>query len=279
MTPLRRVMIEEMKIRNYSEATQKHYVCYVADFAKYSGKSPDYLGPDEIRAYQLYLIEERGHCANSLTVVCCALKFFYKYVAPQDWKVEQIAMPRPSRKLPVILSRVEVARFMAAVKSPKYRALLMLAYGTGMRISEVIHLRVRDVDSHRMTIRVIQGKGKRDHYVVLSPRLLVTLRAYWAVSRPWDWLFPSAHPDKHVGAASVREVCRKAREDAGLDKKVTPHVLRHCFATHLLDSGTDLRVIQVLLGHQSVRTTARYTHVTLAQLHKTASPLDALPRI
>ena len=279
MTPLRQTMIEELKLRNYSPTTQVHYVSYVAEFARFFGKSPDLLGPDDVRAYQLYLIKEREYCANSLTVVTSALKFFYKYVAPQDWKVEQVATPKLPKKLPVVLSRKEVAEFFAAINSPKYRLILMLTYATGMRVSEVVHLRMSDIDSDRMTIRVVQGKGKKDRYVMLSPRLLVALRAFWTIGRPWHWLFPGSRPDKPVSVTSVQEVCRQARNAIKMHKKVTPHMLRHSFATHLLDSGTDLRVIQVLLGHQSIRTTARYTYVTIEQLRKTTSPLDTLPKL
>lgn len=279
MTPLRQRMIEDMKLRNLSAWTQETYVRYVADFARYFGKSPELLGPEEVRAYQVHLFQERGFCYNSLTVASSALKFFYRVTAPQDWSVEQIPVPKRPRKLPVVLSPEEVAQFLAAIKNIKYRAIFMIAYGAGLRVSEITHLRVHDIDSRRMVIHVCQGKGKKDRYVMLSPRLLAVLRLYWQATRPSYWLFPGVKPNMPCSVVSVRYACKQARLDAGLSKRVTPHMLRHCFATHLLETGTDLRIIQVLLGHNSPRTTARYTHVSTEQLQQTQSPLDSLPKI
>lgn len=277
MTPLRQRMIEDMKLRNMSAWTQEAYVRYVADFARYSGKSPDLLGPEEVRAYQVHLFKERGFCYNSLTVAASALKFFYRVTAPRDWSVEQIPVPKRPKKLPVVLSKEEVAQFFKAIKNIKYRAMFMAGYGAGLRVSEITHLRLRDIDSSRMVIHVCQGKGKKDRYVMLSPRLLAVLRIYWQATRPAHWLFPGVKPNQPCSRVSVRYACRQARLDAGLSKPVTPHMLRHSFATHLLEAGTDLRIIQVLLGHNSPRTTARYTHVSTEQLQQTQSPLDTLP--
>jgi site-specific recombinase XerD len=271
-------MIEDMKLRNLSASTQDNYVRYVAGLAGYFGKSPDRLGPKEVRAYQLYLVRERGLCANSMSVVASALKFFYRVTVPRDWAVEEIPAPKQPRRLPVVLSGEELVRFFNAVDNIKYRAILMTAYATGLRLSEITHLRLRHIDSQRMTIRVEQGKGRKDRYVLLSPRLLSVLRAYWQTCRPKDWLFPGRAPDRPISAASVGRVCNQARIGAGLSKRVTPHILRHSFATHLLEAGTDLRIIQVLLGHTSPRTTARYTHVAVHDLRGVQSPLDALPR-
>ena len=277
MTPLRQRMIEDMKLRNLSASTQDNYIRYVADLARYFGKSPEVLGPEEIRAYQLYLVNERDLCANTISVVVCALRFFYRVTAPRDWVVKEIPAPRVPRRLPVVLSPTEMAQFFDAVTHIKYRAILMTGYATGLRVSEITHLKVHDVDSSRMTIRVDQGKGKKDRYVMLSPRLLKVLRIYWMTCRPKDWLFPGAKPGKPITVGSVDRVCKQARSDAGLKKRVTPHILRHSFATHLLESGTDLRMIQVLLGHSSARTTARYTHVAVHNIQKTQSPFDTLP--
>ena len=277
MTPLRQRMIEDMKLRNLSASTQDNYIRYVAGLARHFGKSPDLLGPREVRAYQLYLIKERGLCANSMTVVVCALRFFYRVTAPRDWVVDEIPAPRQPRRLPVVLSPTEIAQFFDAVRHIKYRAILMTAYATGLRVSEITHLKARDIDSSRMTIRVDQGKGKKDRYVMLSPRLLKVLRIYWMTCRPRDWLFPGGKPDRPISVSSVDRVCKQARHDAGIKKRVTPHILRHSFATHLLESGTDLRIIQVLLGHTSPRTTARYTHVAVHNLQGTQSPFDTLP--
>ena len=276
MTPLRRRFIEDMKIRNLSPSTQQTYVGYVADLARYFGKSPEHLGPEEVRRYQLYLVERRGYCANSLMVATCALKFFYRVTAPREWAVEQILLPKQPKRVPVVLSRGEVVQFLDAIASTKYRAMLMTAYATGLRVREITRLRVRDIDSRRMVIRVEQGKGKKDRYALLSPRLLVVLRAYWLHARPKDWLFPGEKPGKPLSASCVHRVCKQARHASGLTKRVTPHMLRHSFATHLLEGGTNLRTIQVLLGHSSPRTTARYTHVTLQHIQQTQSPLDSL---
>jgi len=270
-------MIEDMKLRNLSASTQDNYVRYVADLARHFGKSPDTLGPKEIRAYQLHLINERGLCANTMSVVVCALRFFYRFTAPRDWVIDEIPAPRQLRRLPVVLSLAEIARFFDAVRYIKYRAILMTAYATGLRVSEITHLKVQDIDSSRMTIRVDQGKGKKDRYVMLSPRLLKILCIYWMTCRPQDWLFPGADMDKPISVGSVDNVCRQARTDAGITKRVTPHILRHSFATHLMEAGTDLRIIQVLLGHTTPRTTARYTHVAVHNIRDTRSPLDALP--
>ena len=276
MTPLRRRFIEDMKIRNLSAATQEHYVRHVAQLARFFRKSPEELGPEEIRRFQLYLVEQRGYCANSLMVATCALKFFYRVTAPRDWAVEEIPLPKQRRRVPVVLSRGEVVQFLDAIASIKYRAILMTAYATGLRVREITHLRVGDIDSRRMVIRVSQGKGGKDRYAMLSPRLLVVLRAYWQQARPTDWLFPGENPGKPLAASCVQRACQQARRASGLKKRVTPHMLRHSFATHLLEGGSDLRTIQVLLGHNSPRTTARYTHVTLQHIQQTQSPLDTL---
>ena len=275
-TPLRQRFIEDMKIRNLCVSTQQTYVGYLADFARYFGKSPEALGPEEVRRYQLYLVERRGYCANSLMVATCALKLFYRATVPRKWAVDQIPLPKQPKRVPVVLSQGEVVQFLDAVASIKYRAILMIAYATGMRVREITCLRVNDIDSRRMVIRVVQGKGKKDRYVMLSPRLLVVLRAYWLQARPTDWLFPGEKPGKPLSASGVRRACTQAKSASGLKKHVTPHMLRHSFATHLLEGGTDLRTIQVLLGHNSPRTTARYTHVTLQHLQGTQSPLDGL---
>lgn len=277
MTPLCQRMIEDMKLRNLSASTQDNYVRYVADLARYFGKSPELLGPEEIRAYQLYLVNERDLCANTMSVVVCALRFFFRVTAPRDWVVDEIPAPRQPRRLPVVLSPAEMAQFFDAVRHIKYRAILMTGYATGLRVSEITHLKIHDIDSSRMTIRVDQGKGKTDRYVMLSPRLLKVLRIYWMTCRPQDWLFPGSKPGKPISVGSVDHVCKQARIDAGIKKRVTPHILRHSFATHLLEAGTDLRIIQVLLGHTSPRTTARYTHVAVHNIQETQSPLDALP--
>lgn len=206
----------------------------------------------------------------------CALRFFYRVTLRRDDVVDSIAPARQPRTLPVVLSTDEMTRFFAAIGHVKHRAILMTAYAAGLRVSEVVQLRVTDIDSQRMVIHVRQGKGQKDRYVMLSPKLLEILRAYWKAVRPDDFLFPGALPDRPITTACVRQACYRARVAAGLDKQVVVHTLRHSFATHLLEAGTDLRTIQVLLGHRSITSTARYVHVATASLPSTRSPLDRL---
>ncbi len=277
MTYLRQRMIEDMQIRNLSLNTQKRYLDHVAAFAKYFKKSPEYLGLDEIRAYQLHLVQIRRLSSSSINIAVCALRFLYRITLRRDWHVERIVLARREQKLPVVLSAHEVVKFFHAIDSIKYRAILMTAYAAGLRISEVLGLKFADIDSSRMTIRVAQGKGKKDRYVMLSPKLLAILRTYWKIARPSVWLFPGQDQSQPLSPSTVRQVCQWAYRAAGLKKKVTPHTLRHSFATHLLEAGTDLRTIQVLLGHKSPVATARYTHIAITNISKTSSPLDSLP--
>jgi integrase/recombinase XerD len=276
MTPLRRRMIEDMQLRNFAPGTIAVYVNCVARFARHFGKSPELLGPEDVRAYLLQLIEQRRPSWSYYNQNVQALRFLYKVTLGRDWALEHIACPKQPKRLPVVLSPDEVVRFFAAIDRLKDRALLMTAYAAGLRISEVVALRVKDIDSRRMVIRVRQGKGRKDRYVMLSPRLLDLLRRYWKAARPRTWLFPGREPDRPIGVRTVTRICRRALQAAGLEKRVTVHTLRHSFATHLLEAGTDLRTIQVLLGHSSPRTTALYTHVSPAALRATASPLDRL---
>jgi integrase/recombinase XerD len=276
MTPLRRRMIEDMTIRNLCPGTIVSYVDCVAKFAGHYKTSPEHLGPDHIRAYLLHLIQERHLSWSHTNKVRSALRFLYRITLGRDWTPQAIVSAKQPRNLPVVLSADEVTRFFAAIKNIKHRAIVMTAYAAGLRVSEVARLRVADIDSQRMVIRVYQGKGRKDRYVMLSPRLLLILRQYWKVVRPAPYLFPGAQPNRHITAGSVQRVCRKAREIAGLGKAVTVKGLRHSFATHLLEAGTDLRTIQVLLGHRSFSTTARYVHVATAALASTRSPFDRL---
>lgn len=279
MTELRRRMLEDMRIRNLSANTRKRYIDRVAAFAAYFGKSPEHLGSEDIRAYQLHLIEERGLSSSTVNVTVCALKFLYGVTLDRPWSVERVQHSKRERKLPVVLSQTEIAQFFSALQSVKYRAILVTAYAAGLRVTEVTRLKVRDIDSSRMTIRVDQGKGRKDRYVMLSPKVLAILREYWLEYRPSDWLFPGREATVPISPGSVRRVCREARLAAGLTKAVTPHMLRHSFATHLLEAGTDLRKIQVLMGHKSLVTTSQYTHVAIENVEKTASPLDTVPEL
>jgi integrase/recombinase XerD len=276
MTPLRRRMTEDMLLRNRSPKTIKAYIGWVADFAQYFHTSPDRLGPEHIRSYLLHLLQERQASWDVYRQARLALRFFYTVTLGREWVVDRIPQPKVPKKLPVVLSRDEMARFLDALENPKHRALLMTAYAGGLRLSEVAHLRVEDIDSARMVIHVRQAKGQKDRVVMLSPRLLEVLRAYQKLYRPGPFLFPGQKPDRAVALRTVQMVCRRALEASGLSKHVHMHTLRHSFATHLLESGTDLRTIQVLLGHRSFSTTARYLHVTTAALQSTRSPLDGL---
>jgi site-specific recombinase XerD len=269
-------MIEDMRVRNFSLNTQRIYVDRVAKFAKHFGKSPELLGPEEIRTYQLYLIHNRNASWSMLDQTVCALRFFFRNTLGKEWTIRHIPGPKKPITLPVVLSPDEVSRFFEKIHNLKHRAILMTAYAAGLRVSEVTSLRPSDIDSQRMVIRIEQGKGRKDRYVMLSPNLLELLRAYWKVVRPIGLLFPGRYPDRPITREAIYKVCLQATKAAGLNKKVTVRALRHCFATHLLEAGANLRVIQILLGHRSLRTTARYTHVSTATLCSTVSPLDLL---
>jgi integrase/recombinase XerD len=276
MTPLRQRMIEDMKLRNYAPLTIKVYIERVATFAKHFGKSPERLRAAEVRAYLLFLVQEKRASWSYYGQALCALRFLYRTTLAKAWVLDGVASPKKQKKLPVVLSPAEVTQFFAAIISLKHRAILMTAYAAGLRVSEVVALRVDDIDSARMVIRIRQGKGHRDRYVMLSPRLLPILREYWKAVRPTEFLFPGNVPDRPITARTVEKACRIAREAAGLDKHVTVHTLRHSFATHLLEAGTDIRTIQVLLGHRSLSTTAVYTQVSPTAVRATQSPLDRL---
>ena len=275
MNPLRRRMIEDMQVRNLSPMTQRCYVHAVAKFARYFNRSPDRLRLAEIRAYQIHLTTT-GISWAGFNVAVCALRFFYGVTLGRTAMVERIPYARKRRQLPVILSTDEVTRFFAAVPSLKHRTALMTAYTAGLRVSEVLRLKLTDIDSDRMLIRVDQGKGGRDRYIMLSPQLLGVLRAYRRETRPAHWLFPGQDGDRPLDASVLQAACRTARAAAKLGKPVTVHTLRHRFATHLLEAGTDIRIIQVLLGHRNLSTTARYTQVAATTIGNTTSPFDRL---
>jgi integrase/recombinase XerD len=275
INPLRRRMIEDMQVRNLSPVTQRCYVHAVAKFAQHFNRSPDRLGLEEVRAYQIHLTTT-GISWAGFNVAVCALRFLYGVTLGRTAMVERIPYARKPQQLPVILSADEIVRFFAAVPSLKCRTALMTAYAAGLRVSEVVQLRVADIDSHRMLIRVEQGKGHRDRYVMLSAQLLVMLRVYWQEVRPKHWLFPGRDESHPLHASTLHWVCRNAREAAKLGKPVSVHTLRHSFATHLLEAGTDIRTIQVLLGHQHLSTTARYTQVATTMIGNTISPFDRL---
>ena len=279
LAPVRQRMFEDMQLRNLSVPTQKQYVRRVEAMALQTGQTPDVLGPEQVRTYLVHLVQERGVSSSHLNVTICALRFLYEITLGRRWAVPTLPFAKREKRLPVVLSPEQVAQFLKAVTSVKYRAMFMTMYAAGLRISELRHLRVSDIDSSRGVIRVEQGKGRKDRYVMLSPKLLDVLRDYWGRARPSHWLFPGHKPGQPISDTSIRAVCTEARRAAGLTKPVTPHTLRHCFATHLLEADVDLRTIQLLLGHRSLATTARYLHVAVPKIHETASPLDALPEL
>src|ERR1700692_4451242 len=275
ISPLRRRMIEDMTVRNLSPATQRSYVHAVLKFSRYFGRSPDRLGVEDVRTFQVQL-GATGISWPALNQTVCALRFFYGVTLGHREIPERIPYAREPRKLPVVLSADEVIRFLEAVPSLKTRAALTTAYAAGLRASEAVGVKVADIDSGRMLIRVEHGKGGKDRYVMLSAQLLGILRTYWRLARPHHWLFPGRDETKLIDVQVLHAACRSARAAAGLAKHATVHTLRHSFATHLLEAGTDIRIIQVLLGHNNLSTTARYTQVATHTIRATQSPLDRL---
>jgi integrase/recombinase XerD len=275
ISPLRRRMVEDMTVRNLSPATQRSYLYAVAKFSRFFGKSPERLELEDVRTYQVHLASQ-GIAWATLNQTVAALRFFYGVTLGRPEIPERIAYAREPRRLPVVLSADEVVRFLEAVPSLKSRTALTTAYAAGLRVSEVVALKVADIDSGRMLIRVEQGKGGKDRYVMLSAQLLAILRTYWRLARPRHWLFPGRDEEHPIDQTVLHAACRSACEAAGLTKHVTVHTLRHSFATHLLESGADIRIIQVLLGHTNISTTARYAQVATSTIQGTASPLDRL---
>lgn len=276
MTPLRQRMLEDMRLRNFSAETQRSYIHYVAGFASYFQRSPELLGLDEIRLYRLYLLDERKMSPQSVNCFVAAAKFLYTVTLEMPWSNDYFRRAKVAEALPVVLTREEVTRFLQSIGVLKHRVALLLCYGSGLRIAEAVSLKVDDIDSKRMLIHVRGGKGNKDRYTVLSGRILRLLREYWKLQRPQDWLFPAVKAGKHIQPATIQQVCREACQLAGFSKRITPHTLRHSFATHLLESGTDTRAIQVLLGHRCIDTTARYIAVTPQCVSKIVSPAERL---
>jgi integrase/recombinase XerD len=278
MTIHRQRMIDDMQVRNLSLHTQASYVLQVSQFARHFGRSPDKLGPEHIRAYQVYLTNDKKLAPASIHVAVAGLRFFYRVTLKKEWTFREVLpLPKKPQKLPVILSPEEVLHFLGCVEHIRHRVILTICYAAGLRISEAVRLMPTDIDSRRMVIRVVQGKGQKDRYVMLSARLLEILRSYYKAVRPKDWLFPGSQPGQPITKDAVEEACRKAHRASSLAKPVTPHSLRHAFAVHLLESGTDVRTIQLLLGHRSLATTARYLRIATNKVCSTSSPLDLLP--
>ena len=279
MTSLRQRMVEDMQVRNLAANTQDSYIRQVSLFARYFNQSPELLAPEQIRAYQLYLTNEKKLATGSIVIAVSALRFLYNVTLKKGWSFEEvIPAPKKPQKLPIVLSPEEVLAFLDCVRSRKHRAILTTCYAAGLRISEAIALTPPAIDSKRMVIRVEQGKGKKDRYTMLSPKLLEILRSWWRVEKPKDWLFPGDFPGQHITRFAVEKECQIAQRISKIPKPISPHSLRHAFAVHLLEQGTDIRHIQLLLGHRSLATTAKYLRIATSKVCSTSSPLDLLPR-
>ena len=278
ISPLRRRMIEEMTIRHFSRNTQQNYIRAVKNFADFFGHSPDMANAEDIRRFQLHLASS-GLGVPTRNATMTALRFFFGATLNRPEVTDRVVFAREPRRLPVVLSQEEVARFLAAAPSLKAKAVLSLAYATGLRVHEVSSLKVGDIDKDRKMIRVEQGKGRKDRYVMLSPHLHELLREYWRKYRPRDWLFVSriGQGANRLSTRQINRYCHIAAEQAGIAKNVSPHTLRHSFATHLLENRTDIRAIQLLLGHKKLDTTALYMRVAIEAISKIISPLDLLP--
>src|SRR5215218_4876125 len=275
------MMLEELERRNYAQSTRRAYLRTIEDLARYFKRPPDQLGPEHIREYQAYLFRERKLSPNTVNQRTGALRFFFIVVLKKPWSIAETPYPRRNCRLPKILSQEQVANLIDSATTPFYRAILMTLYATGLRRAELAGLKVSDVDSTRMVIHVQGGKGRKDRDVMLSPVLLETLRQYWRGlrRRPKIWLFPGNRwhtGEQPITTKVVWQACREAAERAGLGTEVHPHTLRHCFATHLLEAGADLRTIQILLGHRDLEETTIYLHLSNLHLNATASPLDRL---
>jgi integrase/recombinase XerD len=275
ISPLRQRMIDDMTARRLSEATQKDYVRNVRNFTAFLGRSPDTATRDDLRRFQLHMAQQQVS-PWSINAAIAALRFFFTVTLERPDLVRPLRIVNEPRKAPVVLSQEEVARLLEAAPGLKYKAALSVAYGAGLRVSEVANLKVSDIDSERMTLRVEQGKGQRDRYVMLSPQLLELLRDWWRASRPQVWLFPGQNPINPMTPRQLNRAVHAAKDLAGIAKRVSPHTLRHSFATHLLEQGVDIRVIQVLLGHAKLETTALYTRVAVNTVRDIKSPLERL---
>jgi integrase/recombinase XerD len=277
VSPMRQRMIEDMTVRNLAPNTQDSYLRQVSLFSRHFNKSPEQLGPEEIRAYQIYLAEERKVSVGTRIVAVSALRFLYAVTLQRDWTLQLISAPKKDHRLPVILSPQEILQLLQAAPSFPHHVIFSTMYGTGMRVSEAVHLRAADIDSQRMMIRIELSKGHKGRDVQLSPKLLDLLRCYWRKVRPGEWMFPGQIPNQPLTREAVGDAVVQAGQRAGLKKHTTPHSLRHAYAVHLLEAGTDVRRIQLLLGHRSLSTTARYLRLATTTVCATTSPLDLLP--
>ena len=278
ISPLRRRMIEDMSIRKLAPKTQHDYVRRVKDFATFLGRSPGTAKSEDVRRFRLHLAAS-GAGTPKINATVSALRFLFNVTLDRPELAKHLSFMHEPRKVPVVLSPEEVARFLEAAPSIKYKAALSVAYGAGLRVSEVVSLKISDVDSKRMMLRVEQGKGRKDRHAMLSPVLLELLRNWYRVARPQGWLFPGQNPANPMTTRQLTRACHAAAQMAEITKRVSPHTLRHSFATHLLEQNIDIRVIQVLLGHAKLETTALYTRVATNTIREVMSPLDRLTRL
>jgi integrase/recombinase XerD len=281
MTHLRKIMLEELERRNYAQATIDCYLRAVAEFSLHFHRPPNQLGPEHIRQYQAHLFGRQKLAPSTVTQRLAALRFFYIKTLRKPWSIAETPYPKKVQRLPIILSTEEVAQLIDSALTPFHRILLMTLYATGVRRAELAGLKITDIDSRRMIIHIQGGKGRKDRDVMLSPKLLEALREYWRGLRrkPRNWLFPGGRShtgDRHISPKTIWNACGSAAQRAGIRKKIHPHTLRHCFATHLLEAGADLRTIQILLGHRDLEETTIYLHLSQRHLNATASPLDSL---
>lgn len=270
-------MAEDMLLRNMSQSTIDAYTYHIGRFAQFLGRSPDGASPEDVRSFQLHLIRERKVGWSSFNQAVCGLRFLYRHTFPREWVVKMVPFGKKPKTLPEVLSGDEVARLIECVRNIKHRSFLLTLYSTGLRLNEAARLTIPDIDSQRMQLKVASGKGAKERRVPLSPRLLAELREYWKQYRPPHYLFPGRTNDVPLAPTTIQKVCKAAAAKAGFERSITPHTLRHSFATHLLEAGVDLLVISRLLGHKSFSTTMKYLHVRRLHLNSVPSPADWLP--
>jgi len=276
MGKLREQMKMDLKLKGYSPKTQAAYLGYMKKFAQYFGRSPAKMGEEEIRKYLYHLVTEKQVSTSSINGAYSALKFFYQTVLQGNWNIAKIPRTKVRKKLPIVLDGSEIKQLFAVTTNLKHRAILMTTYSAGLRVSETAHLKVSSIDSKRMQLRIDQGKGNKDRYTLLSPATLDLLRDYWRQYHPFSWLFPGRLPDRPISTRAIQKTFEKAKRKAGIQKPATVHTLRHSFATHLLEAGTDIYRVQKLMGHTTPKTTTIYIHLRRQDLLKVVSPLDSL---
>jgi len=274
MKKLRDRMLVDLQLSGAKPRTQKTYLREAENLAKYFNRSPEELGEDELKEYLLHLMKERHLSEGTFRFYVAGLKFLYRTTLKREWPVEKIKHPRAKRKLPVVLDLLEVESLFSVTKNLKHKAILMITYSSGLRASETASLKITDIDSKRMTVRITQGKGGKDRYSILSQTTLECLRQYWIKYRPAEWLFEGQKKGSHISMSSIQQLFQKARKRVGITKPVSVHTLRHSFATHLIEAGTSLHHVQLLLGHRSPTTTTVYLHVSRLNLSQVTSPLD-----